>query len=383
MPGVTKRKFDGETMRIQQSLKRPLYSVAEVLPCDYSGNDLLQLFKEYYPLDWRILVERCEQAEEKDAFLRGVGKKQRYKQTSAEDFFFGMQIVKNVLSQSCKTKHKEAYNDAECELKLTALKEKRAPKLAQQKKKQEEYKILMQQVDPCYFDILISAYHQKGITVDGKMEIFKELQKFDTPKTTLFFRKLNDAERNDQIRYMAFLHLQASGHYVKLRKKFNGKRKSYMTERTAFYVTPTDLAKRLDAATVQSKKRFDVFVSHSFKDAEIVKKVIAILNAQGLHCYCDWSSDNDFLKRELVSGYTAAVLKKRIEQSDKILFIRTDNSMTGTEVNSPWIAMELEFGQSISKEMYLLNLSTGVTGLPFKPVSCDFDEATLSWGTGI
>lgn len=383
MPGVTKRKFDGETMRIQKSLKRPLYSVAEVLPCDYSGSDLLQLFKEYYPLDWRILVERCVQAQEKDTFLRGVGKKQRYKQTSAEDFFFGMQIVKNILNQSSKDKHRETYSDAERELKLTSLKEKRAPKLAQQKKNQEEYKILMQRVDPCYFDILISAYHQKGITVDGKMEIFKELQKFDTPKTTIFFRKLNDSERNDQIRNMAFMHLQASGHYVKLRQRFKGKRKSYMAERTAFFVTPTDLAKRLDEVTVQSKKQFDVFISHSFKDSEIVKKVIAILNAQGLHCYCDWSSDNDFLKRELVSDYTAAVLKKRIEQSSKILFIRTDNSMTGTQVNSPWIAMELDFGQSISKEMFLLDLSSGASGLPFKPVSCDFDKAMLSWGACI
>ena len=90
MPGVTKRKFDGETMRIQQSLKRPLYSVAEVLPCDYSGNDLLQLFKEYYPMDRRILIERGAQVEDKDAFLRGVGKKQLYKQNTAEDDFLGM-----------------------------------------------------------------------------------------------------------------------------------------------------------------------------------------------------------------------------------------------------------------------------------------------------
>lgn len=379
MPGVTKRKFDGETMRINKSLKRPLYFVVDCLPREYTGAELLALFKKLYPSEWRTIVERCELARKKDEFLQKNGKKQRYKLTTPESYFFAIPVVKLILSQGYKTKRSANYSDTESAEKYAVLKAKRTAKIVQQSKKQEQYKDLMQPVDPYYYDILISEYHRKGITVDGKMEILKELQKFDTQKAYEFFYKLNDAERNNQIRNLAFNHLQSSGHYVKLRKKFKGKQKSYMTEKTDFYVTPTDLAKRLDKDTVQSKKRYDVFISHSFKDSEIVKKVIAILNAQSLHCYCDWSSDNDFLRRELVSDYTAAVLKKRIEQSAKILFIRTENSMTGNKVNSPWIEMELDYSQSLGKKICLLNLSPDSSGLPFEAVSCDLDNGTLSW----
>lgn len=379
MPGEVKRKFDCETMRIHKALKRPLYFIADVLHCEYTRKELLELFKEFYPSEWRKISERCELAQKKDTHLRRIGKKQRYKLTTAEDFFFDIQVVKNILSHGFRTKHKETYDEAERQAKLADLSAKRAPKITKQEKKQAEYKELMQDIDPYYFDILIAAYHKKGITVEGKMEIFKELKKFNTPQVYDFFYKLNDAERNDQIRDMAFKHIQASGHYVRLRKKFEGKRKSYMTEKTVFYVTPADLAKRLDENTVQSKKCFDVFISHSFKDSLLVKKVIKILNTQGLHCYCDWSSDNDFLRRELVSDYTKEVLKKRIMQSRKILFIRTENSMTGTKLNSRWIEMELDYSQSINKEIYLLNQSSDLPKLPFKLINCDLDKETFTW----
>ena len=77
---------------------------------------------------------------------------------------------------------------------------------------------------------MISAYHKKGNTIEDKLEIFKEIQKFDCDRATQFFYKLNDSERNNQIRNMAFQHLQNTGHYVKLRKNFKGKKKIYMED---------------------------------------------------------------------------------------------------------------------------------------------------------
>lgn len=67
-----------------------------------------------------------------------------------------------------------------------------------------------------------------------------------------FFWKTNDSERNDQIRNYAFRCLQKSGHYVKLRKRFKGKKKQYMTERSAFEGTPEGLAIRLRETLIKS-----------------------------------------------------------------------------------------------------------------------------------
>ena len=371
MPGKTQRKYVGETMRIHKTLKRPLYFVAELLPCEYDKSDLLALFKEFYPYEWSKIVERCKQSREKDAFLKSVGKKERYKDPSAETFFFEMPVVKNILNPQYMLKHKNSFNETVQKEKYNDLKKRRDAKNTEVAQRLAKNTKLMQTVEPYYVDVLISAYHQHGITIEGKMEILIEMGKFICEKSLEFFYKINDAERNDQIRMIAFKHLQNSGHYVKLRKRFAGKAKTYMTETTDFNMTPMDLRNRLEADTIQNKKTFGMFISHSYKDTNIVKQVISILNKKGISCYCDWMSDNDFLKRSLVSKYTEEVLKKRIEQSKAVLFIRTNNSMIGLSPSSPWIEMELKHCKKIGKELYCIDFLNDREDVPFTTVEHD------------
>ena len=46
MPGKTKRKYEGELVRFAKRLRRPLELVVETLKQGYTGNDLLQAFKD-------------------------------------------------------------------------------------------------------------------------------------------------------------------------------------------------------------------------------------------------------------------------------------------------------------------------------------------------
>lgn len=379
MPGKTRRKYDGETMRIYKKLKTPLKLVAEILPQEYDCKILLDFFMELYPFEWKEIVERQKYFQEKDEFLKSNGIKKRYKSTTPEKFFYSIPFVKNILSNNYRQKHIEHFNDVEREKKYQKLKQKRYNKIHKRNSKVESFTNLMQEVEPYYVDALIAAYHQKGISIEGKMEILKEMEKFDCSKTIEFFQKINDSERNDQIRHYAYSFLQKSGHYVTLRKNFEGKKKSYMVETTDFNMTPMDLAARLKKDTVQNKKRFGVFISHSFKDAELVKQVISILNKQGLTCYCDWLSDNDFLKRSLVSNYTKEVLKKRLEQSEKILFLRTENSMSGNSINSTWIELELQHSQALQKPIYCIDMLEDSTALPYRFIKMDIENKIISW----
>ena len=380
MPGKTKRKYVGETMRIHKKLKRPLHLISEALPYEYDDKLLLSMFAELYPYEWKEIVERCNYFIAKDKHLQSVGKKIRYKSPSPKTFFFTMPVVKNILSPNFKAKHKKRFAEDIYNANYDALKAKRSVKINQKNNKVQKYKQTMQEVEPYYIDALIVAYHQKGITTEGKMEIITEMSRFICDKSIKFFYKINDAERNNQIRNKAFQHLQNSGNYVKLRKNFKGKKKSYMVEKTDYNMTPLDLIKRLDADSIQNKKRFSAFISHSYADSKIVEEVISILNTQGHSCYCDWSSDNDFLKRSLVSDYTKEVLKRRIEQSDYLFFIRTDNSMTGEKVNSPWIEMELEYSKSIGKDIYYIDLIEDGIKLPYKLLSHNLMDGKIEWG---
>lgn len=104
--------------------------------------------------------------------------------------------------------------------KTKALRLKRDGRIKKRRQRIEMYTEDLQQVDPGFIDALIYAYHDRHNSTNDKMEIFKEIQKYDCEKSRQFFWKLNDSERNDQIRNLAFKHLQKSGHYVKLQKRF-------------------------------------------------------------------------------------------------------------------------------------------------------------------
>ncbi|ABV87380.1 hypothetical protein [Shewanella pealeana] len=216
----------------------------------------------------------------------------------------------------------------------------------------------MQEVDPYYLEVYIAAYHKRGSTHSEKLEIISELRKFNTERTQLFFQKLNSSERNNHIRNIAFKHLQELGAFVRKRKGFKGKKKQYHLEKVNFEVTPQDLAKLLSSNSLQSKKTFDCFVSHSYKDSLLISDLKQQLNKHDIHIYYDWSSDNDFLKRELTSEFTKIVLKERIKQSRRFLFVQTNNSVSERlEVKSLWVQMELDYAVEIGKEIHCLNLT--------------------------
>ncbi|WNS42046.1 toll/interleukin-1 receptor domain-containing protein [Paenibacillus sp. MMS20-IR301] len=352
MPGIAQRKYVGETMRINKTISRILRRLSDVLPYNYSAETLLELFQDLYPREWMELDQRYHQYKKKDAFLSKNGKKIRYKPDPPREHFLNLPKVKHMISKGAIAKHKANFDKNGYQQRLDNYKAKRQSAIQSRNKKIAKANELIQNVEPLYIDAFIAAYHKKGISIDGKLEIFKELQKYKSRKVIEFFYKLNDSERNNQIRNMAFKHLQSTGSYAKLRKHYKGKKKEYMTERSQFYMTPLDLLNRIESNNVQNKKVYDVFISHSYKDSAIIKKIMKAFNKHSLNVYCDWTSDNDFLKRELVSEYTKVVLQKRLEQSRNLVFVKTKNS-----IESDWVNFELDYFNNLGKSIFCINLS--------------------------
>lgn len=360
MAGIVKKKYQSETIRLKKSFTRPLKLISEALPFEYDKYVLLKFFKELFPLMWNDLNKRYEQYESKDSFLTKVGKRKRYYHDRPDVFLFNLPKVKHMVSDGQRVKHKKEFNEESAQLSYEALSRKAEDRMAIHESKISSANKDLQMIEPLYIDVFISAYHKKGITIQGKIEIFHEMKKYNVKKVIEFFQKLNDSEQNDQIRRMAFEHLQKLESPVRLRKKFKGKTKLYNTETDSFNVSPEDLYLRLKSNnTFQSKKAFHVFISHSYQDSDLVRQVKSCLNSHGLTVYCDWTSDNDFLKRSLVSDYTKMVLKKRIEQSKCIVFIETKNSVNKDgSFASPWISMEIEYALLIDKPIYSLNFNS-------------------------
>lgn len=373
MVGEAKRKYDGELIRFAKSLRRPLDLVVETLKPDYSANDLLQAFKDYYPFEWKEICERWKVYSEKDEFLRQKKGHTRYNPLEPKEYFFSLKKVEYLLSKEFRKKHKQNYNEQFRVEKTNELRSQRNRKIEKRRKRIEEYTEDSQRVDPGFLDALIYAYHDHRNSTSDKMEIFKEIQKFECEKAIQFFWRLNDSERNSELRNLAFMHLQKSGHYAKLRKGFKRKKKAYQTEKSAFYGTPQTLAEKLkDNRSAQSVKCYDLFISHSSGDKGFVRSIVAKANSQGMSCYVDWTSDNDFLKRSMVSDYTKEVLKVRMNQSKHLLYLSSHRSR-----NSEWVSFELDYYENCLHREILMIVLDGDDGHDFRRIDLEATGKSL------
>lgn len=82
---------------------------------------------------------------------------------------------------------------------------------------------------------------------------------------------------------------------------------------------------------------FDVFLSHSFKDAEIINGVKGFIEDQGLRVYVDWIEDPQ-ADRSRVTAATADMLRERMNHCQSLLYASTDAA-----TQSKWMPWELGY----------------------------------------
>lgn len=80
-------------------------------------------------------------------------------------------------------------------------------------------------------------------------------------------------------------------------------------------------------------------------------------NSQGKNIFCDWINDYDYLKRKLVCEATLRAIEWRLQQSDAVIFVRTDNSL-----DSVWCKYELNYFAELKKPIYYLDKDKAENG---------------------
>lgn len=123
---------------------------------------------------------------------------------------------------------------------------------------------------------------------------------------------------------------------------------------------------------------FDVFLSHSIKDAELVIGVKEIIEAEGLTVYVDWIDDPQ-LDRSRVTPETAAVLRSRMNASGSIIYLATNNA-----ADSKWMSWELGYFDGARKSVGILPLledyEATFDGMEFVGLYPKIDRATNTSG---
>lgn len=84
---------------------------------------------------------------------------------------------------------------------------------------------------------------------------------------------------------------------------------------------------------MKTKSRFDIFLSHSTSDAEIVLGVKGVLEDYGNTVYVDWLQDPQ-LDRSCVTPMTAEIIRERMRQCKSLVYVHSVNS--GSSKWMPW-----------------------------------------------
>ena len=95
------------------------------------------------------------------------------------------------------------------------------------------------------------------------------------------------------------------------------------------------LRKSMESASLTDT--FDVFLSHSSKDADLILGIKSLLEERGLSVYVDWISDPQ-LDRSKVTANTANQLRARMRQCDSLIYAATTNA-----TSSKWMPWELGY----------------------------------------
>jgi len=95
---------------------------------------------------------------------------------------------------------------------------------------------------------------------------------------------------------------------------------------------------------------YDIFLSHSFKDAHFVLALKMELAGMGYSTYVDWVDDKQ-LDRSKVSKETASLLRKRMQTSKSLLLVSTENAHL-----SKWVPWELGYFDGFNDKVAILPL---------------------------
>jgi hypothetical protein len=93
---------------------------------------------------------------------------------------------------------------------------------------------------------------------------------------------------------------------------------------------------------------YDIFLSHSFDDKDIILGTTLILEDLGYAVYLDWRNDPQ-LNRKTVNATTASRLRDRMKSSKCLFYATTENSSS-----SRWMPWELGFKEGHNSRAAIL-----------------------------
>jgi TIR domain len=349
--GIAIRKYNAFKMRLYQGLKRKFVSVLTLMKPGFSDEAFVEEFRSIYSEDWRQLASFHDYYSRMDETR--PGKKFDFPPPKRYLLECTFPLRRNTRQKHEKGECLSSEDQAMLREQLTAEAHKKQKKREVKTQRRQE---TVQSVAPQYLNELRNLYHTSDL--HKRIDIVKEMAKYRHPETVAFLYRILGGEKDYFIRQEAFFALQRFGNVVFLPRKKDGKKdkQDRLMNRYGGYTEdlgkgPSEVLHELECDSVQQHRQYDVFLSHSTKDHEMVLSLVSKLNALDQVVYVDWISDKEDLDRQKANDDTSQVLIERISASRCVLLMRTLNSD-----QSPWTAWELDIAVANKKRVCIYDL---------------------------
>ncbi|MCC4790089.1 TIR domain-containing protein [Vibrio splendidus] len=101
-------------------------------------------------------------------------------------------------------------------------------------------------------------------------------------------------------------------------------------------------------SSFNKNKTYDIFLSHSSKDSELILGVKATLEDMEYTVYVDWVDDSH-LDRSTVNEATAQLLRERMNASSSLFYVTTENAES-----SKWMPWECGYFDGVKEKVAIL-----------------------------
>lgn len=324
-------------------LKSKRDKLIKILPAGCDFESFQKFFIQYYPCEWDDIKFYCK-SKRQDYVRRTQKNKRTIRFVSPEQFLEKHINLKHTAKDSLSVDGLSRLKKA---LQANADKKRllRAERL-------EKNMVTIQDVSPTYASRLIKLYFslrkKNTLNVNARYLILLEVGQFRCDETVEFFHKVNACEKNDDLRYMAFLSLQRMGEMTWLVRKRKGRKRLSEIKPIDMRKNPTELFQFICKYQDDIYQEYDVFLSHSSLDKKELLEIKMKLNRQGKSVYIDWVNDYIMLDRRAQNEDTWNVLEKRMIQSKQMIYVLTENS-----VKSAYAEQEVKFFKMHGKPVFV------------------------------
>lgn len=343
------RKMEYRKMLFTKKIKQPMKKVVKVMPVGFTNEEFYEAYKKFYPYMMVEAQKMCDDYKRYNALRRKKGYKNIVFFPEPEE------LLKQASSKTIGLTRKAHQNgnvmsEEEWSQYTQELEQDSKNKKEKRKQKKEAFLELAQEVEPNYIKKLIDLYFmtRKANTLDvnSRYLILLEIAQFKCKESITFLSKINSCDKNNDLRHLAFNLLQQMGEHPWLARNRKGRKRQSAIQPIDIAENPTQFVEHIYKYQGSIHQRYDVFLSHSSYDTKQLLTLKQKLNAEGLVVYIDWVNDKVMMNRKNQNEDTWAVLRLRMDESEKMLFVMTDNSLRST-----WTPKEIDYFKSLNKEI--------------------------------